>query len=220
MISLFRFEVQSSSSLSWVVRRPTFERPNLGMTTTELRESDPQLRIRQPTLKIHQWYHNIWSSGIFQRSVFQSWGWRRLNFEKVMTPQLRIRPPTSKIQQWYHKIWSRGIFGVQSFGVQIRCSILFDVQYLSALGHLVFGHSMLGPYSALGPIRCSVIRCSVIRCSVFRRSVIRRSVIRRPIFRRSVGESRSNTARTDPARDRCIPCSNAKSSLEDLIGIT
>jgi hypothetical protein len=29
-----------------------------------------------------------------------------------------------------------------------------------------------------------------------------------------------NTARTDPARDRCIPCSNVNSSLEDLIRIT
>jgi hypothetical protein len=44
----------------------------------------------------------------------------------------------------------------------------------------------LGPYSALGPIRRSVIRRSVIRRSVIRRSVIRRSVIRRPVFRRSV----------------------------------
>ncbi len=81
------------------------------------------------------------------------------------------------------------IFGVQSFDVQIRCSVLFDVQYLSALGHSAFGHSMLGPYSALGSIRCSVIRCSVSRCSVFRRSAIRCSVIRRSVFRRSVGES-------------------------------
>jgi hypothetical protein len=71
------------------------------------------------------------------------------------------------------------IFGIQSLGVQIRCSVLFDVQYLSALGHSAFGHSMLGPYSALGPIRRSVIR----------RPVLRRSVIRRPVFRRSVGES-------------------------------
>jgi hypothetical protein len=80
-------------------------------------------------------------------------------------------------------------FGVQSFGVQIRCSVLFDVQYLSTLGHSTFGHSMLGPYSALGPIRCSVIRRPV-----FRRSVIRRSVIRCPVFRRSVGESRKQGA--------------------------
>jgi hypothetical protein len=101
------------------------------------------------------------------------------------------------------------------FGVQIRYSVLFDGQYLSAFGHSAFGHLMLGPYLALGPIRRLVIRRSVIRRSVirhsviwhsvirrsvirrlvirrpvFRRSVIRRSVIRRPVFRRSVGESR------------------------------
>jgi hypothetical protein len=38
-------------------------------------------------------------------------------------------------------------FSVQSFGVQIRCSVLFDVQYLSAMGHWAFGHSVSGPYS-------------------------------------------------------------------------
>ncbi len=81
-------------------------------------------------------------------------------------------------------------FGVQSFGIQIRCSVLFDIHYLSPLGHSAFSHSVLGPYSALGPIWHSVIRRSVIRRPVFRRSVIRRLVIRRPVFRRSVGESK------------------------------
>ncbi len=80
-------------------------------------------------------------------------------------------------------------FGIQSSGVQIRCSVLFDIQSLSAFGHSAFGHSVLGPYSALGPIRHSVIRRSVIRRPVFRRSVIRRSVIRCPVFWHSVGES-------------------------------
>jgi hypothetical protein len=75
------------------------------------------------------------------------------------------------------------IFGVQSFDVQIWCSVIFNVQYLSALGHSAFGHS------TLGPIRCSVIQCSVIRCSVFQCTVIRCSVIQCSVFRRSVGES-------------------------------
>jgi hypothetical protein len=117
------------------------------------------------------------------------------------------------------------IFGVQSYDVQNRCSVLFDVQYLSALGHVAFGHSALGPYSAFGQIRCSVLRCSVLRCSVircsvircsvircsvircavircsviqcsvFRHSVIRCSVIRRSVFRRSVGESKIKLGR-------------------------
>jgi hypothetical protein len=85
-------------------------------------------------------------------------------------------------------------FGVLSFGVQIRYPL--SVQYLSGFGHTAFGHLMLGPYSALGPIWFLVIRCSVIwrlviwhpvfRQSVIRRSVIRRSVIRRLVIRRSV----------------------------------
>ncbi len=54
-------------------------------------------------------------------------------------------------------------FSAFKFGVRS-----FDVQYLSALGH-----SMLGTYSELGPILCSVIQCSVFRCWVIRCSVIR-----------------------------------------------
>jgi hypothetical protein len=81
------------------------------------------------------------------------------------------------------KPWNFSAFSLSAFKFGVQS---FDVQYLSA-----FGHSVLGPYSALGPIRRSVIRCSVIRCSVFRRSVSRCSVIRRSVFRRSVGESTS-----------------------------
>jgi hypothetical protein len=60
----------------------------------------------------------------------------------------------------------------------------FDIQSLSA-----FGHSVLGPYSALGPIWPSVIRPSVIRPFLFRPSVIRPFVIRPFVFRPYVGES-------------------------------
>jgi hypothetical protein len=123
------------------------------------------------------------------------------------------------------------IFGVQSLDVQIWCSVLFDVQYLSAFGHSAFGHLMLGPYSALGPIwcsvircsvircsvircsiiRCSVIRCSVIRCSVFRCSVFRRSVIRCTVFRRSVGESKNHIPLTPSL---VISCQTSKFLLK------
>ncbi len=70
-----------------------------------------------------------------------------------------------------------------------KCSVLFDVQSLSAFGHSAFGHSVLGPYWALGPIRPFVFRPSVIRPFVFRPLVIRPFVIRPFVFRPYVGES-------------------------------
>ncbi len=86
-------------------------------------------------------------------------------------------------------IWSSGIFLHSAFDVQIRCSVFRPCVLFNAFSHLMFSHSLLGPYSTLCPIRHLVIRCSVIRCWVFRRSVIRCSVIRCSVFRRSVGES-------------------------------
>ncbi len=80
------------------------------------------------------------------------------------------------------------IFGVQSFNVQIRCSV-FRLSVLSAFGHSALGHSALGPYSALGLIRPFVFRRSVIRPFVFRPLVIRPFVIRPFVFRPYVGES-------------------------------
>jgi hypothetical protein len=101
--------------------------------------------------------------------------------ENEMAPPPNLK--NSSMKSYYMKPCNN--FRRSVFRLQIRCSVLFDVQYLLAFGHSAFGHSVLGPYSALGPIRRLVIRRSVIR-----RPVFRRSVIRRPIFRRSVGESK------------------------------
>jgi hypothetical protein len=64
-----------------------------------------------------------------------------------MTPNLEYDPQLQKFINDTIIYEEVEFFGIQSFGVQS-----FDIQYLSAFGHL-----MLGPYSALGPIRCSVI---------------------------------------------------------------
>ncbi len=119
----FRFEIPSSSSPSWVVwtsndrtsNDRTSNDPTWGMTT-ELWESEmaPQLKIRPPTWKIHQWYHNICSSRIFRHSVF-----RRSNSMfglSTFSTFRRLGIRRSVIWCWVPiRRWV--LFGVQSFGV-------------------------------------------------------------------------------------------------------
>ncbi len=140
----FRFEFQSLSSQKLGCSK--FGRsndPTWGMTALELPESDdPQLRRRPPTSKIQQWYHNIWRSGIFQRSVF-----RRSNSVFGLSTFRTFRRWViwrSVIRCWVPlRRWV--LFDVQSFNV----GSLFGVGSYLTLSHSVFGHSVLG-LSVLG----------------------------------------------------------------------
>ncbi len=116
-----------------------FQMSNL-RTTTELRESDPNLEY-DPQLQKFNNNIIIWSSGIFQRSVF-----RRSN--SMFSPIRRCV-----------------LFDVQSFNVQsFVVGSLFDILSDSTFSHW---HTVIRCWV----LWCSVIRCSVIRCSLFRRSV-------------------------------------------------
>ncbi len=97
-----------SNNPTWGRRWLTFEKVR--------DDPPPQLRIRPPTWKIHQWNHNIWSSRIFRRSVF----WRSNLVFSLST--------FSPFRRWS--------FCVRSFGV----GSLLGLGSNSAFGHSAFGH--------------------------------------------------------------------------------
>ncbi len=100
-----------------------------------------------------------------------TWGWQRLNFERVRwLPNLEYDPQLEKFINDIIIYEAVEFFDVQSFGVQIRCLVFrrsvpfgvgsfgirsFDVGSLfgigsnSTLSHSVFGHSVFG-LSAFG----------------------------------------------------------------------
>jgi hypothetical protein len=144
--SKFKVQIQSWKSLGATFSK--FSHPQV--ESLEVQSSSPSWAARSSVVRNSWWI--ITNSTLNDRtSSDPTWGWR-LNFEKV-TPNLEYNPQLKKFNNDIIIYEAVEFFGVQLLTLKFDVQS-FDVQYLSALGHPMFGNSMLGPCSALGPFWC------------------------------------------------------------------